>query len=196
MPENRLQGFGPLMVTAILGLTGCDQPPIEQLEAARSSVERARTSGAPEYAKEDFDRLEEEFATAKGELIKQESVMPILRSYTEAEQLLILVVQDGDHAAANGAQAREAARIAALGMEGEAKRRVASVKELLGHGPNTKRRAENELIRPRVMELESHMTEIRNRIEKGDFLAAEILAKTITERCENVAEEIQAGRWQ
>ncbi len=190
---HRLRRIGPLLATMMLGVSACDQPPVEQLEAAKASVERARRSGAPEYAKEEFDRLEEEFATAKGELTKQESVMPLLRSYAAADQLLIRVVEDGEHVAAKGMQAREAARIAALGMEERAKRRIASVKELLAHGLNGRRRAGIELIKQRVMNLESHMIEIRSRIEKGDFLAAEILAKTITERGEDLAAELSAG---
>lgn len=58
-------------------ITGCAQPPVEQLEAAKKVVESARAAGTAEYAREDLATLEREFALAKEELVGQEHVISI-----------------------------------------------------------------------------------------------------------------------
>lgn len=86
--------FSQRMVAGMAGvatilLFGCAPPPTEQLGAAQKAVDAATAAGATEYAKEDFVALEQQFALAKDELTKQEKVLPIFRSYSDADKMLI-----------------------------------------------------------------------------------------------------------
>ena len=55
-------------VMAMVVVTGCAQPPTEQLGAAQKAVDIASAAGATAYAKEDFVALQQHFALAKGHI--------------------------------------------------------------------------------------------------------------------------------
>jgi hypothetical protein len=180
-----------LIGMAMVVVTGCAQPPTEQLGAAQKAVDVAKAAGATEYAKEDFVALEQQFALAKDELAKQEKALSIFRSYTDADKMLIKVVESGGHAAAKAAQNKEAAKAAALAMEKEALKVVASAKELMAKAPTGKERAAVETIKQNLSGLETSVGAVHQLIEKEDYLGAEVQAKALKEKVLAVSGEIQ-----
>lgn len=174
-------------------MTGCAQPPTEQLEAARKAVEVAQAAGASEYAKEDFAKLEEQFTLAKDELAKQEKALSIFRSYTDADKMLIKVVEAGGHAAAKAAQNKEAAKTSAVALEKEAQQVVASAKVLLAKAPTGKERAAIETIKQDLSGLETSVGAVHQLIEKEDYLGAEAQAKALKDKGVAVSGEIQTA---
>jgi hypothetical protein len=174
-------------------MTGCAQPPTEQLDAASKALESARAAGAAEYAKEDFAKLEQQFTLAKDELAKQEKVMSIFRSYSDANKMLIQVVEAGDQIAAKAAQNKEAAKTAALNMEKEAQLMVASAKELMGKAPSGKDRTAVEAMNQELAGLATSLNTVHELIQKGDYLGAEIQAKALKEKAAAVSAEIQSA---
>lgn len=178
---------------AMVLMTGCAQPPTEQLEAAQKAVEAARAVGASEYAKEDFTKLEQQFALAKDELAKQEKALSIFRSYADADKMLTKVVESGGPVAAKAAQNKEAAKTAALAMEKEARLVVVSAKELIEKAPTGKDRSAVEVIKQDVAELETSLNAIHQLIEKGDYLGAEVQAKALKEESAAISVEIQSA---
>ena len=180
-------------VAAMLLMNGCAQPPAEQLEAAQKAVDAARAAEAATYAKDDLAKLEQQFALAKEELAKQEKVLSIFRSYSDAEKMLIKVVEAGGHVVVKAGQDKEAAKTAALAMEQEAQQVVASAKQLLGKAPTGKERAAVETIRQDVGGLETSLNAVHQSIEKGDYRGAEVQAKALKEKGVAVSGEIQSA---
>lgn len=178
---------------AMVVMTGCAQPPIEQLEAARKAVELAQAAGAPDYAKEDFAKLEQQFALAKDELAKQEKALSIFRSYSDANKMLIQVVESSGQIAATAAQNKEAAKTAALNVEKEAQQVVASAKELMEKAPSGKDRAAVEAIKQDIAGLDTSLSAIHQLMEKGDYLGAETQAKALKEKGAAVSGELQSA---
>ena len=176
---------------ATILVIGCAQPPTERLGAAQQAVDAAKAAGATEYAKEDLVALEQQFALAKDELTKQENVLPIFRSYTDADKMLITIVESGGHVAAKAAQGKEAAKTAALAMEKEAREVVASAEELMAKAPSGKERAALESLQQDLSGLQNGLGAVHQSIEKGDFLSAETQAKTLKNKGASVSEEIQ-----
>ena len=176
---------------ATILLIGCAQPPTEQLGAAQKTVDAAKAAGAAQYAKEDFTALEQQFALAQDELAKQERALSIFRSYTDADKMLIKVVESGGHVAAKAAQNKEAAKTAALAMEKEAQKIMASAKELMAKAPTGKERAAVETIKQDLSGLETSVGAVRQLIEKEDYLGAEVQAKALKEKIVAVSGEIQ-----
>jgi hypothetical protein len=176
---------------AMVVMLGCAQPPTEQLGAAQKAVDAAKAAGATEYAKEDFVALEQQFAIAKDELARQERALPIFRSYTDADKMLIKVVESGGHVAAKSAQNKEAARTAALAMEKEAQDVVASAKVLMAKAPTGKERAAVETIKQDLSGLETSVGAVHQLIEKGDYPEAEVQAKAVKEKGAAISVEIQ-----
>jgi len=101
---SQITGAGVVLATLLI--TGCAQPPAGQLEAAQKAVDAARVAEAETYAKDDFMKLEQEFAMAKDELAKQETVFSIFRSYADADGMLSTVVEYGGHVAAKASEGR------------------------------------------------------------------------------------------
>ena len=180
-----------LIGIAIILVTGCAQPPTEQLEAAQKSVEIAQAAGAVEYAKADFTALEQQFALAKDEIAKQEKALSIFRSYRDADKMLVKVVEAGGSVAAKAAQNKEAAKTAAIALEKEALQVVASTKELIAKTPTGKERAAVEVIKQDVAGLERSLSAIHQLIEKEDYIGAEAQAKAVMEEGKALSMEIQ-----
>jgi hypothetical protein len=178
-------------VAVVLLMTGCAQPPSKQLEAAQKAVDAARAAEAEIYAKDDFMKLEQEFAVAKDELAKQEKTFAIFRSYSEADRLLSKVVEDGGQVTAKASQNKEAAKTAALDVEQEAQQVVASAKELMANAPAGKERAAVESIKQDISGLEAGLGEVHRLLEKGDYRGAEAQARAVKEKGGAVAEEIR-----
>jgi hypothetical protein len=184
------RALGVIGMTMVV-MTGCAQPPAEQLQAAQNTVDAARAAGASEYAKEDFVALEQQFALAQDELAKQEKVLAIFRSYSEADKILIKVVEAGGHVAAKAAQNKEAAKTSALAMEKEAGQVVASAKELIAKAPSGKERAAIETIKQDLSGLETSLSAVHQLVEKEDYLGAEAQAKAVKEEAATLSTEIQ-----
>ena len=180
--------LGVIGMTMVV-VTGCAQPPTEQLQAAQNTVDAAR--GASEYAKEDFIALEQQLALAQDELAKQEKALAIFRSYSEADKILIKVVETGGHVAAKAAQSKEAAKTAAVAREKEAQQVVASAKELLAKAPMGKERAALEVIKQDVAGLEASLSAVHQLIEKEDYRGAEAQAKAVKAEGATLSTEIQ-----
>ncbi len=176
---------------AMVVMTGCAQPPTEQLQAAQNTVEAARAAGASEYAKEDFIALEQQLALAQDELAKQDKALAIFRSYSEADKILIKVVETGGHVAAKAAQNKEAAKTAAVALEKEAQQVVASAKELLAKAPMGKERAALEVIKQDMAGLETSLSAVHQFIEKEDYRGAEAQAKAVKQEGATLSTEIQ-----
>ena len=180
-----------LIGIAIILVTGCAQPPTEQLEAAQKSVAIAQAAGAAEFAKADFTALEQQFALAKDEIAKQEKALSIFRSYRDADKMLVKVVEAGGSVAAKAAQNKEAAKTAAIALEKEALQVVASTKELIAKTPTGKERAAVEVIKQDVAGLERSLSAIHQLIEKEDYIGAEAQAKAVMEEGKALSMEIQ-----
>ncbi len=179
-------------VAVVLLAAGCAQPPTERLEAAQKAVEAARSAGAPEYAKEDFAKLEQQFALAKEELAKQEKAMAIFRSYADADRMLTRVAEEGKQVETKAAANKEAAKTAALTVEKEAQQAVASAKELLAKAPVGKDRAAVESIKHDLSGLEESLGTVHQLIEKGDYTGAEAQAKSLKDK--GAAEKVKSGK--
>ena len=180
-----------LTVMVMVVVTGCAQPPTEQLGAAQEAVDLASTAGATAYAKEDFAALQQHFALAKDELARQERTRSIFRSYRDADKMLITVVEFGGYVAAKAVQNKDAAKKAALIMEKEAQEVVASNKEHIAKVPTGKEPVSVETIKQNLEALEISLGEVTLSIERGDYLGAEAQAKTLREKGLAVSGEIQ-----
>ncbi|HSA86552.1 MAG TPA: hypothetical protein VLE46_10245 [Nitrospira sp.] len=188
---SQITGTG--VVLAILLINGCTHPPTTQLEAAQKAIDAVKAAEAETYAKDDLVKLEQEFALAKDELAKQETVFSIFRSYDDVDEMLSKVVEYGGHVAAKASQNKEAAKTAALAMEQEAHRVVASAKDLMAKAPIGKERAAVETIKQDLTGLEADLALMHELIQKGNYLAAEVQAGTLKKKGAAVSGEIQSA---
>lgn len=186
-----LQTAGVGLLAALLLISGCAQPPAEQLAAAQKAVDTAKAAGATDYAKDDFVKLEQQLALAKEELAEQDKTLSIFRSYTEADMMLVKLVETGKQVEGKAAQHKEAAKTAVLALEKEAQLALAKAKDLMEKAPTGKERAALETITQDIAGLESSFSAVHQLIEMGDYFGAEVQATAVKEKGAAVSGEIQ-----
>lgn len=191
MTKCSLQMTGAGLIVAMLLMNGCAQPPTEQLAAAQQAVDAAKAAGATDYAKDDFVKLEQQLAFAKEELAEQDKTLSIFRSYTDADKMLVKLVEAGGQVAVKAARNKEAAKTAVLALEQEARQAVASAKDLMGKAPTGKERAALEVIQQDLAGLESSFSAVHHLIEMGDYFGAEVQATAVKEKGAAISGEIQ-----
>jgi len=176
---------------ALAVLTGCAQPPTEQLSAAQRSVDEARAAGAPDYAKDDFLKLEQQLARAKNEVTRREHAYSIFRSYADAGKMLITVVESAGPVAAKAAQNKITAKTAVLAMGKEAGQVVTSAKALIAKAPTGNEWAALDTFKHDVEGLETSFNAVYLLIEMGDYVGAEVQARAVKADGIAVSREIQ-----
>ena len=191
MTTGSLQTEGIGLIAALLLMSGCAEPPVEQLAAAPKAVDAAKAAGATDYAKDDFVKLEQQLALAKEKLAEQDKTLSIFRSYANADEILVKLVKAGGQVAANAAQQKEAAKTAMLVLEQEAQLAVASAKELMEKAPLGKKRAALETLKQDIEGLESMFNAGHQLIEMGDYFGAEVQANAVKDKSEAISREIQ-----
>lgn len=190
MSDKRGIGWLGAVVAAAV-LTGCAEAPKEQLEAAQQAVEAAQTAGAPDYAKEEFTKLEQEFTEAKEEIANQEKAFALFRSYGKADEMLKRVAQHAKEVEEIARMKKAEAKAVAESGEKEAQTIVASVQELVAQAPVGKERAAVEAIKADLNGLQGRLGTIHSLIEKGDYAGAEAQAKALKEKGALLSQEIQ-----
>lgn len=191
MTTCSLQMAGAGLIATLFLMDGCTQPPLEQLAAAQEVFDAAKAAGATDYAKNDFVKLEQQLALAKEELAEQDSTLSIFRSYTEADKMLVKLVETGGQVAAKAAQHKEAAKTAVLALEKEAQLAVVLAKDLIEKAPTGKKHAALETIKQEIAGLEASFSAVHQLIEMGDYFGAEVQAEAVKEKGAAVSGEIQ-----
>lgn len=176
---------------ALAVLTGCAQPPTEQLSAAQRSVDEARAAGAPDYATDDFLKLEQQLARAKNEVTRRKHGLSIFRPYADAEKMLLTVVESAGSVAAKAAHNKIAAKTAVLAMGKEAEQVVASAKTLIAKATTGNEWAGLDTFKRDVEGLETSFNAVYLLIEMGDYVGAEVQARAVKADGVAVSREIQ-----
>ena len=190
----RLSAQAVMTIGLILGaamILGCAQPPAEQLDLAQKSVEAARSSGAPDYAKEEWVKLEQELSKAKEELIAQERAFSLFRSYSKADAMLKQIRRKARRVMTTVQAKKEEAETAALNRAKKATTVVASVENLLSKAPMGKDRAAVQAIKNDLDGLKGGIGDIYRLIDKGDYLGAEAKARAVKDKGESLLIETQ-----
>lgn len=88
----------------VLSLIGCQKPPSDALEKARSALEAAAAAGAARYAEDSYRRAEKTLHDGWMEIARQKGRLAPLRNYKTADSLLVRACEQAERAArqANG----------------------------------------------------------------------------------------------
>ncbi len=79
-------------------LTGCQDPPIHELQKARQAVEHARREGASTFAPDLYSLAESELTIGEEEFHEQSRKMFWARDYSMATRLIMLAQMDAHQA--------------------------------------------------------------------------------------------------
>lgn len=174
-------------------MSGCAQPPAEQLNAAEQAVKDAQHSGAATYAANDYAKVEGLLAAMKTEVAEQEGKFALLRDYGKAEQLAATAKAEAERVKAEAGKKMEEAKFGATQAQQAAEASVKSALELVARAPAGKDRAALESIKTDAGALKASLNDVQMTLDKGDYLSAQTKATAIKEKADAVSHEIETA---
>jgi len=178
---------------ACLLMSGCAQPPADQINAADQAGKDAQQSGAATYVPDDYAKLEGLLSAMKTEVAEQDGKFALLRDYGKAEQLAATTKAEAERLKTEAAQKLEEAKFGATQAHHAAQASVTSTLELVAKAPVGKDRAALQTIKTDAEALKASLNDVQMMIDKGQYLGAETKAKAIQEKADAVSHEIETA---
>ena len=181
------------IVGMCLLMSGCAQPPADQINAADQAVKDAQQSGAATYVPDDYAKLEGLLSAMKTEVAEQDGKFALLRDYGKAEQLAATTKAEAERLKTEAAQKLEEAKFGATQAHHAAQASVTSTLELVAKAPVGKDRAALQTIKTDAEALKASLNDVQMMIDKGQYLGAETKANAIQEKADAVSHEIETA---
>ena len=181
-----------IMVMCAL-ISGCAQPPADQITAAEQAVKDAQQSGAATYVANDYAKVEGLLSAMKTEVAEQDAKFALLRDYGKAEQLAVAAKAEAERVKADAAKKLEEAKFAATQAQQAAQASVASTMDLVAKAPAGKDRAALESIKADADALKASLTDVQMMLDKADYLGAETKANAIQQKADAVSREVETA---
>ena len=174
-------------------ISGCAQPPADQITAAEQAVKDAQQSGAATYVANDYAKVEGLLSAMKTEVAEQDAKFALLRDYGKAEQLAVAAKAEAERVKADAAKKLEEAKFAATQAQQAAQASVTSTMDLVAKAPAGKDRAALESIKADADALKASLTDVQMMLDKADYLGAETKANAIQQKADAVSREIETA---
>jgi hypothetical protein len=187
----------PHVLLSVVGMcllmSGCAQPPAEQINAAEQAVKEAQHGGAATYVANDYAKVEGLLSAMKAEVAEQDAKFALLRDYGKAEQLAAAAKAEAERVKADAVKKMEEAKFAAVQAHQAAQASVASTIELVAKAPAGKDRAALESIKTDAEALRSSLNDVQMMLDKADYRGAETKANAIQQKADAVSHEIETA---
>ena len=174
-------------------LSGCAQPPADQINSAEQAVKDAQQSGAATYVANDYAKVEGLLTAMKTEVAEQDGKFALLRDYGKAEQLAVTTKTEAEGVKASAVKKMEEAKFAANQAHQAAQASVASAMDLVAKAPAGKDRAALESIKTDAVALKASLNDVQMMLDKSDYLGAQTKAKAIQDKADAVSREIETA---
>ena len=176
----------PLVLTAVLLISACGDPPDKELQQARSAIESARGAGAEVYARDEFSAAETALKNATEAVDQRDYRLALNRALDARER-------------AQNAEKEAASRKAAARTE--ASRAVAAAGRALDEARARLKTAEGARVAARVVttarrsiaDNDVAVQEARTAFGQGDFAHATEVAAAATTHLRTLAKDLESA---
>lgn len=185
------------MLAGALVLTGCATEPVEDIQAAESALEDARTAEAQAYAPDAWEAANDARARLDAELQAQKDRFGLLRSYDNAKNLAAEVKQAAQSASETAMQAKQQARDEATTLMAQAREEYARAQQALDRAPTGKgTQADLAALRADTSGIEPTLAEMQQAFDAQDYLTAKARATAAIEASQRVIQQIEGAKAQ
>ncbi|OGW01186.1 MAG: hypothetical protein A2889_05715 [Nitrospinae bacterium RIFCSPLOWO2_01_FULL_39_10] len=180
------------LLIAVVFVAGCAKPPTEDIDAANSAVESAKSAGAEKYLSDDAKKVSDELSAAMDEVKVQDGKFPLFRKYDKAKELLASVKGSAEKLKTDTAAKKEEAKRNAIASMEEANGAIANAKAMLEKAPKGKEsKSDIEAMTGDVKGLEDSLPDVQKSIDGEDYEGAVSKAKSIKEKADAVSSQVQ-----
>ena len=180
-----------LVLAIAVVLTGCKQP-TQLINDVKAAIETVTTAGADKYAAEELKAINDDLTKALDEVAAQDK--KFFKKFGPAKEMLAAVqVKVTELTAALPAKI-EAAKNAAIQLQGEAQTALTETAELLKKAPKGKGTAKDlEALQADLTGAQTLYTEIQTALDSQDYMGAQDKAKSVKDKVAAIAEQINAA---
>lgn len=180
-----------LVLAIAVVLTGCKQP-TQLTNDVKAAVEKVTADGAGKYAVEELKTINDDLSKALDEIAAQDK--KLFKKFGPAKEMLAAVQTKVTALQAALPAKIEAAKNAAIQLQGEAQAALTEAAELLKKAPKGKGTAKDlEALQADLTGAETLFTEIQAALDAQDYLGAADKAKTMKDRVAAITEQINAA---
>jgi hypothetical protein len=190
---NRLKLAVPCL--AVLAIAGCSQAPVQEIDAAKASLEAARQAQAPDYAPDAWNTATGTEAALEAELQAQEQKVALFRSYDRAVALAAELDRAGKAASQEAVTKKDAMKIEVAALLDRAAAEIASAQKAVSAAPRGKgTEADLTSLRTDAASLDSQLKDARAAFDAGDFVSAKAKADAVIDAATRMRDEIERAR--
>lgn len=180
-----------LVLAIAVVLTGCKQP-TQLINDVKAAIETVTTAGADKYAAEELKAINDDLTKALDEVAAQDK--KFFKKFGPAKEMLAAVQTKVTELTAALPAKIEAAKNAAIQLQGEAQTALTETAELLKKAPKGKGTAKDlEALQADLTGAEALYTEIQTALDAQDYIGAADKAKTVKDRVAAIAEQVNAA---
>jgi hypothetical protein len=180
-----------LVLAIALVLAACKQP-TQQINEAQAVIDEIAKAGADKYATAEFKTLGDDMKAAQDEIAVQDK--KFFKKFGTAKDMLAKVKTDAEALKAALPGKIEAAKNAAIAIQGEAKTAIDEAKALLEKAPKGKgSKKDIEALQADLAGAETAFAEIQTALDATDYLGAADKAKSVKEKAVAVADQVKAA---
>jgi len=196
MKFNRINTLlATALIATTLMVTACAKVPQEQLTAAQTALDAARTAEAEKYAPEVWRAASDSLAAANAEIQAQASKFVLFRKYDRTNALIAASSTAAAKAAQDAVVNKAAARDAANEALTMAVAMVDSAKVTLGSAPVGKdNRADVEMMKADLAGAEANLEQVRTAITNEDYFGARSQAEAITAKSNEIINSVMMAK--
>ena len=191
MKRNYLMMLAGVSVIALM-MTSCAKVPRMEIDAAKASVEAAKTAEANRYVPDEFNALQDSLNTAMTMVETQKSKFAMFRSYKASKAKLESVVAQATTVKENASVRKEEVKNEVQTTMTETSALVEEVKVLITKAPRGKGgKAAIEAIQGDLAIVEASLTEVSTLVNNGDYLTAQDKVNAARQKAESLRQELQ-----
>jgi hypothetical protein len=184
-----------MLVLAVAAfVSSCAEPPTADVEAAKSSVEAARSAEAPKYATAEFTALEDSIKAISAELEVQKNKFALFRSYDRVKQTAMSTKSNAEQVATLARENKAKSKAEAEAALNDANTSVTAAKEALDMAPVGKdNKADIAQMKSDLAGIEAQIPGVQAAIASEDFFGAKDKAVAIKSSADNVKSQVDAA---
>jgi hypothetical protein len=177
-----------LVLAIAVVVTGC-KAPTQLINDVKGSLETVTKAGADKYAVEELKVINDDMTKALDAIAAQDK--KFFKKFGPAKEMLAAVQTKVTELTAALPAKIEAAKNAAVQLQGEAKAALDAAAELLKKAPKGKGTAKDlEALKGDLTGAETMFTEIQAALDAKDYIAAQDKAKAVKDKAAGIADQV------
>lgn len=181
-----------VLVLAIAVVLSACKAPTQQINDVKAAIEDVTKAGADKYAADDLKKLNADLTATLDEVAAQEK--KFFKKFGTAKEMLTKLAGDVEALKTALPAKIEAAKNAAIQLQGEAKTAIDQAKALLAKAPTGKgTKKDIDAMKEDLKGAETAFADIQKALDGKDYIAAANTAKSVKDKAVAISDQVKAA---